>query len=84
MQTEREVVIDIRSLYKSFGNNHVLRGVDLQVFRGENVVVLGRSGTGKSVLIKIISGLLKPDTGIVRILDQDPIVCRGCCAEVFA
>jgi len=43
------------------------------VFHGENVVVLGRSGTGKSVLIKIISGLLKPDTGIVRILGQDII-----------
>jgi phospholipid/cholesterol/gamma-HCH transport system ATP-binding protein len=45
-----------------------LRGVDIDVFKGENVVVLGRSGTGKSVLIKIISGLLKPDKGRVNVL----------------
>lgn len=64
-------VIYIRDLHKSFGRRTVLNGVDLDVFHGENVVVLGRSGTGKSVLIKIISGLLKPDTGIVRILNQD-------------
>lgn len=61
-------VISIRGLYKSFGSNHVLRGVDLDVHKGENVVVLGRSGTGKSVLIKIIAGLLKPDAGTVNVL----------------
>src|SRR4030095_1092845 len=66
-----ELVISIRGLYKSFGELQVLKGIDLDVFKGENVVVLGRSGTGKSVLIKIISGLLKPDSGIVRILSQD-------------
>lgn len=64
-------VITIRDLYKSFGTNHVLRGVDLDLHKGENVVVLGRSGTGKSVLIKIISGLLKQDTGTVDVLGQD-------------
>lgn len=61
-------VISIRGLEKSFGNNHVLRGIDLDVYKGENVVVLGRSGTGKSVLIKIISGLLKADRGTVNVL----------------
>jgi phospholipid/cholesterol/gamma-HCH transport system ATP-binding protein len=61
-------VISIRGLFKSFGDNHVLRGVDLDVHKGENVVVLGRSGTGKSVLIKIIAGLLKPDAGTVNVL----------------
>ena len=61
-------VIAIRDLYKSFGDNHVLQGIDLQVYKGENVVVLGRSGTGKSVLIKIIAGLLKPDSGEVNVL----------------
>lgn len=66
-----EKVISIKGLYKSFGENHVLRGVDLDVHKGENVVVLGRSGTGKSVLIKIIAGLLKPDTGEVKVLGQD-------------
>lgn len=62
------VVISIRDLHKSFGTNHVLRGIDLDVYQGENVVVLGRSGTGKSVLIKIIAGLLKPDKGSVNVL----------------
>ena len=61
-------VTHIESLFTSFGENHVLRGVDLDVYKGENVVVLGRSGSGKSVLIKIISGLLKPDEGLVDVL----------------
>ncbi|RPE08777.1 ATP-binding cassette domain-containing protein [Chitinophaga lutea] len=65
------VVISIKDLYKSFGNNHVLRGVDLELHKGENIVVLGRSGTGKSVLIKIISGLLKQDAGTVNVLGQE-------------
>ncbi|OQP50347.1 ABC transporter ATP-binding protein [Niastella yeongjuensis] len=64
-------VISIHDLYKSFGTNHVLRGINLDVYQGENVVVLGRSGTGKSVLIKIIAGLLKPDSGTVNVLEQD-------------
>jgi phospholipid/cholesterol/gamma-HCH transport system ATP-binding protein len=71
MDSTREIVIDIKGLHKSFGNNHVLRGVDLQVARGENVVVLGRSGTGKSVLIKIICGLLTQDRGSVIVLGED-------------
>jgi phospholipid/cholesterol/gamma-HCH transport system ATP-binding protein len=67
----REKVISIRGLYKSFGENQVLRGIDLDVYKGENVVVLGRSGTGKSVLIKIIAGLLKPDEGQVNVLGME-------------
>src|SRR6476646_6305902 len=66
-----KLVISIRSLEKSFGSNRVLRGIDLDVYQGENVVVLGRSGTGKSVLIKIIAGLLKPDKGSVNVLGKD-------------
>ncbi len=66
-----ELVISIKDLYKSFGDNHVLQGINLDVFRKENVVVLGRSGTGKSVLIKIICGLLKPDRGIVDVLGKE-------------
>ncbi len=69
--TGQEIVIDIRDLHKSFGNNHVLRGVNLQVHRGENIVVLGRSGTGKSVLIKIVCGLLTQDEGSVKVLGQE-------------
>lgn len=68
---EENAVISIRNLYKSFGDNHVLRGVDLDVFEKENVVVLGRSGTGKSVLIKIIIGLLKPDKGSVLVFGEE-------------
>jgi phospholipid/cholesterol/gamma-HCH transport system ATP-binding protein len=67
---KNNTVITIKDLVKSFGNLHVLRGVDLELFEGENLVVLGRSGTGKSVLIKIISGLLKPDTGTVNVLGK--------------
>ncbi|MFI5159703.1 MAG: ABC transporter ATP-binding protein [Sphingobacteriales bacterium] len=61
-------VIQIRGLFKSFGNMKVLRGIDLDLYQGENLVVLGRSGTGKSVLIKIISGLLRADKGEVSVL----------------
>lgn len=64
-------VIFIRGLYKSFKENHVLRGVDVDIMERENVVVLGRSGTGKSVLIKIIAGLLKPDKGSVVVLGKE-------------
>lgn len=63
-------VISIRNLYKSFGDLHVLSGINLDLYKGENLVVLGRSGTGKSVLIKIISGLLKPDSGEVFVLGK--------------
>ncbi len=56
---------------------HVLRGVDLEVKRGENVAVLGRSGTGKSVLIKLIVGLLKPDAGSIIVLGQDVEKLQG-------
>lgn len=66
-----EVVISIKDLYKSFGENEVLRGINLDVKNKENVVVLGRSGTGKSVLIKIVCGLLKPDSGQVNVLGKE-------------
>jgi phospholipid/cholesterol/gamma-HCH transport system ATP-binding protein len=65
-----EDVITIRRLFKSFGERKVLRGVDLDLHKTENLVVLGRSGSGKSVLIKIIAGLLKPDSGLVEVLGQ--------------
>ena len=71
METGQEIAIDIKGLHKSFGNNHVLRGVNLEVAKGENVVVLGRSGTGKSVLIKIVCGLLTQDEGSVVVLGED-------------
>src|ERR1700754_1661750 len=64
-------VISIRGLKKSFEDYAVLRGIDLDLYQGENLVVLGRSGTGKSVLIKIISGLLKPDEGEITVLGHN-------------
>ncbi|MEO8948276.1 MAG: ATP-binding cassette domain-containing protein [Mucilaginibacter sp.] len=64
-------VIRIRGLKKAFEDFAVLRGIDLDLYQGENLVVLGRSGTGKSVLIKIISGLLKPDEGTVEVLGHE-------------
>ncbi|MCX2740752.1 ABC transporter ATP-binding protein [Pontibacter anaerobius] len=64
-------VIEIRGLRKAFDDFEVLKGVDLDLYQGENLVVLGRSGTGKSVLIKIISGLLSPDEGMVRVLGKE-------------
>ena len=68
---ETESVIDIKGLYKSFGELDVLKGVNLNVFKGENVAVLGKSGSGKSVLIKIIVGLLLPDKGEVKVLGKN-------------
>lgn len=64
----RNAVIALRDIEKSFGDYRVLKGVDLDLYEGENLVVLGRSGTGKSVLIKIICGLLQQDSGTVDVL----------------
>jgi phospholipid/cholesterol/gamma-HCH transport system ATP-binding protein len=66
-----EPVITIRGLSKAFKDHEVLRGVDLHVGKGENLVILGKSGTGKSVLIKCLVGLECPDAGEITILGQD-------------
>ena len=66
-----ETVISIRGLKKAFDDFEVLKGVDLDLYQGENLVVLGRSGTGKSVLIKIIAGLLKADEGTIQVLGRN-------------
>jgi phospholipid/cholesterol/gamma-HCH transport system ATP-binding protein len=60
-------MIEIVNLYKSFGGNKVLRGVNLIINKGETLVIIGRSGEGKSVLIKHIVGLLQPDSGYVKV-----------------
>ncbi|HEX5001578.1 MAG TPA: ATP-binding cassette domain-containing protein [Bacteroidia bacterium] len=69
--TPDEPVIEVTGLYKSFGSNHVLRDFHITVKRGENVVVLGKSGSGKSVLIKCIVGLLTPDAGSIKVLGRE-------------
>jgi phospholipid/cholesterol/gamma-HCH transport system ATP-binding protein len=68
---KRDRVIRISGLEKGFGSHRVLKGVNLEVGKGENIVVLGKSGTGKSVLIKCIAGLLTPDAGKLEVLGQD-------------
>jgi phospholipid/cholesterol/gamma-HCH transport system ATP-binding protein len=69
--TYHEQVIAISELCKSFGKNVVLNQFNLQLYKGENVVVLGKSGSGKSVLIKCIVGLLKPDSGSIHVFGTD-------------
>jgi phospholipid/cholesterol/gamma-HCH transport system ATP-binding protein len=64
-------VIVIKDLYKSFGKNAVLKGVNLTVNKGENLVILGRSGSGKSIAIKCIVGLVIPDQGEINVLGTD-------------
>ena len=68
---KKELVIHIKGLKKSFGDHHVLKHVDLDVHRGENVVILGKSGTGKSVTIECIVGMLTPDEGEVKVFGDD-------------
>lgn len=75
-----EAVIEIESVNKSFGDNHVLRDFSMNLYRGENLVVLGKSGSGKSVLIKCIIGLMVQDSGSIKVfgkeiseLDQDDL-----------
>lgn len=60
-------MIEIKDLHKSFGNKKVLQGVNLSIEPGETIVIIGRSGCGKSVLIKHIVGLLEPDSGFVKV-----------------
>lgn len=69
--TNRAKVVSIQHLKKSFGERTVLKDVSLDVYDRENVVVLGRSGTGKSVLIKCMVGLLHPDSGSINVLGYD-------------
>lgn len=66
-----EPIIRIRDLHKSFGENHVLKGVNLELEEGSTVVILGTSGSGKSVLMKHVIGLLKPDSGRVIVEGED-------------
>lgn len=71
MPTEEYATINITGLSKSFGNLHVLTNIDLTLQKGEHIAVLGKSGSGKSVLIKIIAGLLLPDAGTVLTLGKN-------------
>jgi phospholipid/cholesterol/gamma-HCH transport system ATP-binding protein len=70
-EQKSDVVIEMQHLKKSFGNNHVLRDINLVINKGENLAILGQSGTGKSVLIKCIVGLVEIDEGKLVIFGRD-------------
>lgn len=67
----QESVLSVRSLKKSFGSNLVLNGFNMELYRGESLVILGKSGSGKSVLIKCIIGLILPDSGEITVLEKN-------------
>jgi phospholipid/cholesterol/gamma-HCH transport system ATP-binding protein len=67
----QSLVLEASHVYKSFGSNHVLMDINFQLYKGENVVILGKSGSGKSVFIKCVIGLLQPDEGSIVVLEQD-------------
>ena len=66
-----DVVVKIQDLRKSFGDNHVLNGFNMTLHKGENLVVMGKSGSGKSVMIKCLVGLMSPDSGYVEVLGKN-------------
>ena len=69
--TNKKPVLEIKDLHKSFGSNHVLKGFNLKLYKGENLVIMGKSGSGKSVMIKCLVGLLGADSGSITIKDFD-------------
>ena len=67
----KKAIISIKDLHKQFGSNVVLNGFDLELFEGENLVVMGKSGSGKSVMIKCVIGLEQPDCGSILVMNQE-------------
>lgn len=70
-QTNISPILKITDLKKSFGDNHVLNGFTMTLFEGENLVIMGKSGSGKSVMIKCLVGLMEPDSGSIEIMGKD-------------
>tara|TARA_R110001583_G_scaffold36536_6_gene120248 strand:+ start:34240 stop:35025 length:786 start_codon:yes stop_codon:yes gene_type:complete len=68
---QKEVIIEIKDLYKTFGDNKVLNGFHMKLYKGENLVVMGKSGSGKSVMIKCLVGLIQPDSGYISVLGKE-------------
>ena len=66
-----KVVLELNDLRKSFGNNHVLKGFNLKLHQGENVVIMGKSGSGKSVMVKCLVGLMEADHGSINIMNHN-------------
>lgn len=67
MAKKKNIKLELSGVCKAFGNNHVLNGVDLQIEQGKSLVVIGGSGTGKSVMLKSVLGLLTPDSGSIKV-----------------
>ncbi|WP_411895532.1 ABC transporter ATP-binding protein [Winogradskyella sp. A2] len=67
----KKIVLQIKGLRKSFGDNHVLNGFNMELYQGENLVIMGKSGSGKSVMIKCLVGLMEADSGKIRVMDKD-------------
>lgn len=67
----KNAIITIKDLHKQFGSNVVLNGFDLELFEGENLVVMGKSGSGKSVMIKCVIGLEQPDSGSILVMNEE-------------
>lgn len=66
-----EIVLQIKDLHKSFGENHVLKGFNMTLYQGENLVIMGKSGSGKSVMIKCLVGLMEADSGSISVMQND-------------
>ena len=69
--TEKKPIIEIKNLKKSYGKIHVLEGFNMELYEGENLVIMGKSGSGKSVMIKCLIGLEEPDNGTITIMGQN-------------
>ena len=69
--SNREIVLELKNLHKHFGENYVLNGFNMQLFKGENLVIMGKSGSGKSVMIKCLVGLLEADSGTITVMHND-------------
>lgn len=78
MKNQQDIspILEIKDLKKAFGGNAVLNGFSMQLYKGENLVVMGKSGSGKSVMIKCLVGLMRADSGSIKIMNQDITLLR--------
>jgi len=71
IRRSEQVVIHIKDLHKSFDGNAVLNGFNMTLYKGENLVIMGKSGSGKTVMIKCLTGLMRPDSGSIEVMGKD-------------
>lgn len=69
--SSRKTVLEIKNLRKNFGDNRVLNGFNMKLYQGEKLVIMGKSGSGKSVMIKCLVGLMEADSGVIRVMNND-------------